>query len=88
MEIPKLGNGKYLIMKADKKTGHILNNEGDIYINNDVGYFIVKNTKDEAIEYANLGIIENKELEFIIYDEKAEFVAMIDYTQDGASMSK
>lgn len=85
MDLPKLKNGKHLILKADCKTGHILDNNGNIYIGEERDFFIIMDNEEEAFNFANKQLLINPEYEFIIYNDKAEFVTLID-SPDGASM--
>ena len=76
MNIPKTGNGSYILIRAEKETGIILNNNNSRYSNvgdNDYMSF-------SSIELLELYIDQQGNLnnyEYLIYDENAKFFKII-----------
>lgn len=77
MEIPKIGDGKYIILIADARTGNILNNDGSYYLNQGSDFFTVFNSKEEAYTVGNMKIKENSKIEVLIYDGNGDFLDII-----------
>ena len=68
MILPKVGGDKVVLVRADFNTGHILNNDGTLYEGGDTGFYEIYPNKAAANKAAAELILQNKNLEIILYD--------------------
>ena len=69
MNIPKLGKGKHLALRANIKDGIILNNKGSYYLEGEKDFFVlIEGDKDEVIKFIQDQISSKPEIEWILYD--------------------
>lgn len=80
MEIPKLGNGKFVVITAELKTGVILNNDYSYYLNVGDDYYLTAASREDAIDIATKRVAKRRDLEVLIYDENGIFLEVISST--------
>lgn len=74
MEIPKVGKGKYVLIKSELSTGHILNYDGTSYIGSGNNYFIVKNSIESVEKFIKEELMLNEDIQVIVYDGEGNFI--------------
>jgi hypothetical protein len=81
MEILQLEKGKIVIIRAESKTGILLNNDGNYYLNTGQNYYLVFNSLAEAKKYAldEIKKVHNF-IEYCVYSHNGldiEFIELI-----------
>lgn len=74
MNIPKVGGGKYILITASLETGVVLNNDGSYFLGEGENYFHIVNSQVEAFDIAEKRILNDKNIEVIVYDDQAKFI--------------
>ncbi len=73
MKIPKLGGGKAIVIRADDKTGKVLNNDGSYYNSEGENYYMVMESISDAKAYA-VKEVKKGMVEILIFDGEGEFI--------------
>lgn len=73
--VPKLGDGRAIVVRARGWTGQILNNDGSLYNGVGTNYYLIKSSLEVAKEYAEQEI-KGELVEVLIYNDKGEFVCV------------
>ncbi|MBI3136206.1 MAG: hypothetical protein HYZ14_16145 [Bacteroidetes bacterium] len=74
MKIPIVGENKYVILRADVNTGHLLNLDGTLYLQTGNNYFEVIEGEKQAKEYAQSLVVKLENIEVVIYDGHGNYV--------------
>lgn len=77
MEIPKVGLGKFVVIIADYSTGHILNKDKSLYLNQGKDYFEVFEDEQTAFRYVMDLLEESNEIEAVIFNGLGEHLKTI-----------
>ncbi len=77
MEIPKVGLGKFVVIIAEYSTGHILNKDRSLYLNQGQDYFEVFENEQGAFKYVMDLVEESGEIEAVIFNGSGEHVKTI-----------
>lgn len=71
---PKMNDGQFAVMAADSLTGHVLTITGELYKNDNTPVYTIFDDINAAKNYIKTKQIENKTLEFCIYDNNHKLV--------------
>jgi hypothetical protein len=66
---PKLKDKEVALLRAELKTGHVLDELFTVAVTNEQKVFTVFNNEDEGLQFAKLTILEKPDVEFVIYGE-------------------
>jgi len=73
MNFPKIG--KYFAVKAEYKTGHVLNNDETLHLKETLkDYFTILNSQTDAFEFARETIEKNNKIEITIFNSEGKYV--------------
>lgn len=76
-EFPKIDDHQVVLITADRNTGHILDVNGKLKQSDEQEVYTTFNSLAEANSYAREKILNNKEIECVIYNAKDEVIAQI-----------
>ncbi len=66
MDLPKIKEGKILLLKAERKTGIILNNDNSYYLQMGNNFYKIFSSINEAKEHVQTN--QDSTIEYIFYD--------------------
>lgn len=77
-EFPKLQINQVALMRADKNTGIVIDENFDFALRKDQKVYSVYNSYEEALTYANRISSERINVEIVIYDHNKEVIKFIE----------
>ena len=80
MDVPSIQEGKVLVYQAETATGHILNDDGSIYLNEGDNYYTVFDNIEDARKYIEEYLSKDNSVEFVINDHNDKFIEVWELT--------
>lgn len=73
-EFPKLRNGQFALLRADRNTGHVLDIDFKLKVDEGQKVYSIFDSLDEAISFGKQLTVLNTQIEFVIYSRTQEAV--------------
>ena len=78
MDFPYIQQGNAALLLCDSKTGHVLKRNGkDLFLLGDSEPYIIEDSIDNAKNTANRLLLENPDLEILVYDHAGSLIEVI-----------
>lgn len=75
MNLPKIQNNQIFVLRGERSSGIILNNDSSYYLNEGDNYYEIFSNIEDAKKYINSIITES--IEFSLFDSQGTFLEMI-----------
>lgn len=75
MNLPKIQNNQIFVLRGERSSGIILNNDNSYYLNEGDNYYEIFSNIEDAKKYINSIITES--IEFSLFDSQGTFLEMI-----------
>ncbi len=76
-EFPKLKKNQVVILRAEKSTGHVLDEQLEIVINDKQNVYTVFETEEEALNFSQTLLKQSQGIEIVIYGSEEQVLHFI-----------
>jgi hypothetical protein len=80
-KFPLLNKNQVVLVRAEVKSGHVLDEDFNLKLNDDQQVYTIFNSLTEALDMVALLLLKRNDIEYIIYGEDGEVLKYIDPLQ-------